>query len=204
MSEPITNLKEYKIALRKKFKEIRFSLTPEQKASIDERIFSRLISTKAYQDCSVLLTYVSTDIEVDTRKLIEKALSDGKTVAVPKCIDGTRNMKFYVIKSFDDLEVATFSVLEPKARQCSELSEFNNAVCIVPGLSFDMSGYRLGYGKGYYDRFLNRVEGLYNIGLCYCSCTVNRLTYGKFDVPVHTLITEKYTRKIPLERCQHG
>lgn len=204
MSEPVINLREYKISLRKKFKEIRFGFTPEQKASMDERIFSRLISTKAYQDCNTLLTYVSTDIEVDTRKLIEKALSDGKTVAVPKCIDGTRNMKFYIINSFDDLEVATFSVLEPKVQQCTELLDFHCALSVVPGLAFDMNGYRLGYGKGYYDRFLNRVEGLTNVGLCYCSCTVNHLTYGKFDVPVQTLITEKYTRKIPTERSQHG
>lgn len=204
MPEPITNLREHKISLRKKFKEIRFSFTPAQKADMDERIFSRLIATKAYRDCKVLLTYVSTDIEVDTRKLILHALADGKTVAVPKCIDGTRNMKFYIIHSFDDLEVATFSVLEPKVQQCTELLDFKGALCIVPGLAFDMNGYRLGYGKGYYDRFLNRAEGLLNYGLCYCSCTVNRLAYGKFDVPVNTLITEKYSRKIPIERCQNG
>lgn len=204
MPERITNLKEYKITLRKKFKEIRFNFTPTQKALMDDKIFSRLTSTKAYKECGVLLTYVSTDIEVDTRKLIRTALSEGKIVAVPKCIDGTRNMKFYIIHSFDDLEVATFSVLEPKVAQCEELLEFRNALCIVPGLAFDMSGYRLGYGKGYYDRFLNRAEGMTNIGLCYCSCTVNRLSYGKFDVPVNMLITEKYIRKIPFEGSRHG
>lgn len=192
------DLREYKMTLRKKYKEIRISMPSEKKRERDTRIFEKLISSKAYRECSLLLTYVSTDIEVDTHRLIRYSLEQGKRVAVPKCIAGTREMKFYLITSMDDLEVATFSVLEPKVHFCQELKEYedSHAVCIVPGLAFDMDGFRLGYGKGYYDRFLFKAKPLVKIGLCYCSCTAVHLLRGKYDIPVDILTTEKYLKNI--------
>ena len=103
-------------------------------------------------------------------------------------------MEFYLIKSFNDLEVATFSVLEPKVNQCEKLTQFSQSVCIVPGLAFDIRGYRLGYGKGYYDRFLNKYD-LPKFGICYTLCTQTKLINGKYDKPVDLLITDKYTHK---------
>lgn len=188
------DIREYKMSLRKKYKEIRKNMTPDDKYERDQKIYEKLITSKAYKDCSLVLTYVSTKIEVDTHQLIKYSLENSKIVAVPKCIAGTRNMKFYVIKSIDDLEVATFSVLEPKLDLCSELIEFDNAICIIPGLAFDVNGYRLGYGKGYYDRFLDKSPNVNKIGICYCSCTTNNLARGKFDIPVNIIITEKYSK----------
>lgn len=193
MQEKITNLKEHKIALRKNFRSIRQALVSGDKSSLDEKIFFRIINNQAFKSAEIILTYVSTEIEVDTRKLIEFCFENKKTVAVPRCIDGTRDMDFFIINSLEDLEPGSFSVLEPKL-SCKKLTEFDNSVCVVPGLAFDMKGYRLGYGKGYYDRFLNRVSDMYRIGLCYCSCTVQELMHGRFDVPVHALITEKYAK----------
>ena len=169
-------------------------MSPEKKLMLDNLIFDRIINSKAYLNSNVVLCYVSTAIEVDTHRLIKHSLENSKIVAVPKCITGTRNMKFYIIKSFDDLEVATFSVLEPKVDICEELDNFDNAICIVPGLAFDLNGYRLGYGKGYYDRFLDKAPDVKKIGICYCSCTVNKLINGKYDIPIDALITEKYFR----------
>ena len=190
------DIREYKTAQRKKYKEIRTTMPAEQKAERDRLIFEKLISSKIYSSSSLVLTYVSTPIEVDTHALILRALADSKRVAVPKCIDGTREMKFYLIRSMQDLEKATFSVLEPKTDICEELTKYDiqDTLCIVPGLSFDLSGYRLGYGKGYYDRFLFKAKGLRKIGLCYCACTSNRLIKGRFDIPVDILITEKYIK----------
>lgn len=189
------DIRIYKNDLRTKFKLIRKNLSIQKKLELDDRIFNRLISHEAYLNCEILLTFVSTNIEVNTHKLIEYSLKQGKKVAVPKCIEGTRQMEFYLINSMDDLEVATFSVLEPKIDICIKLSSFENSICIVPGLAFDLNGYRLGYGKGYYDRFLSDYIGL-NIGICYCSCTLNKLISGKFDKSVNILITDKYIRKI--------
>lgn len=66
-----------------------------------------------YKRCRMLLTYVSTAIEVDTRRIIERALADGKQVAVPRCVPGTRDMEFYLIRGLDELEPGTFGVLDP-------------------------------------------------------------------------------------------
>jgi len=189
------DIREYKNDLRNKYKLTRKELSFKKKLELDEKIFNRLISHNSYKNCETLLTFVSTAIEVDTHKLISYSLQQGKKVAVPKCISGTRQMEFYLINSIDDLEVATFSVLEPKIEICTKLLNFENSICIVPGLAFDLNGYRLGYGKGYYDRFLSNYTGL-NIGVCYCSCTLNKLISGKFDRPVDLLITDKYIRKI--------
>ena len=190
------DIREYKKGLRSKYKQIRIDMSPDLKQKLDDSIFKKIISTDAYKKCNVLLTYVSTQIEVDTMQLIKYAIADGKTVAVPKCVDGTRDMIFYIITSLDQLEPGAFSVMEPVPERCNELMEFNGAVCIVPALAYDMEGYRLGYGKGYYDRFLSVHKGMYNIGIEYCSCTASKLIRGRFDVPSDMIITEKYVKKI--------
>lgn len=188
------DIREYKKALRAEFKKVRTEMEPELKSKRDSSIFSRIISTNAYKDADTVLTYVSTGIEVDTIMLIEKALADGKTVAVPRCVDGTRDMDFYCIKGMDDLEKHTFGVLEPVPEKCRKLEYFGDALCIIPGLSFDMTGYRLGYGGGYYDRFLSANPRLVKMGICYCCCTVNLLAHGRFDVGADMLVTDKYIK----------
>lgn len=195
MQVAVRDIRKYKNKLRLKYKTIRREMLGNIKKNKDECIFNKVISSKMYKECTTVLTFVSTAIEVDTLKLINYSLKIGKQVAVPKCIDGTRNMEFYLITSLDDLEVATFSVLEPKTSKCQILKDYNNSICIIPGLAFDLKGYRLGYGKGYYDRFLSRYNGI-NIGICYCSCTLNHLIRGRFDKKVDYLITEKYIKKI--------
>ena len=188
----IKNIREYKIKLREKFKAIRFGYTPEQKNKLDGDIVSRLMRTYQYKNAETILCYVSTPVEVDTRFLIAKALEDGKKVAVPKCRPETTTMDFYLINGFDDLEKGTFGVLEPIESKC-EIYEGTNSICIVPGLCFDHSGYRLGYGKGYYDRFLTNYSQT-KIGICYNDCVQQRLFHGRYDIPVDLLITERYLR----------
>lgn len=194
MQVSVYDIREYKENLRLKYKSKRIEMLEIEKIKKDEIIFNRIISSQMYQKSNTILTFVSTKIEVDTLKLINYSLAIGKRVAVPKCIDGTRNMQFFLIKSLDDLEIATFSVLEPIVSRCQRLENFDNSICIIPGLAFDIEGYRLGYGKGYYDRFLSNYNGL-NIGICYCSCTLNHLIKGKFDKKVDYLITEKYLKR---------
>ena len=149
----VNNIREYKISLRDRYKAIRLNYTPEQKEKLDLDITFRLMRTYQYKNADVILCYVSTPLEVDTHYFIKKALEDGKKVAVPKCRPENVSMDFYFINGFDDLEKGTFGVLEPIESKC-EIFQGENSICIVPGLCFDHSGYRLGYGKGYYDRFL--------------------------------------------------
>ncbi|MBQ8569246.1 MAG: 5-formyltetrahydrofolate cyclo-ligase [Oscillospiraceae bacterium] len=190
------DIREYKKELRLRFKAVRTGMTAEEKQLSDEKIFQRIIASSAYNSTDMILTYVSTAIEVDTIKLINQALADGKRVAVPRCISGTRLMDFYFITSMDDLETGTFSVLEPVEEKCEKAYDVDSALCIIPGLSFDMNGFRLGYGGGYYDRFLSAHPYMHRMGICYCSCTVQKLISGRFDTPVNTLVTEKYLKKM--------
>lgn len=191
---PVNDIRKVKDRIRRRSRDFREGLTREAKAELDRAILDRITSMRIYTDNNLILTYVSTPIEVDTRGLIKRALADNKTVAVPRCIKGSRDMEFYIIKSLDDLEKGTFGVLEPKADVCQKLTDTSHSVCIVPGLSFDCSGYRVGYGKGYYDRFLSGYRG-YTVGICYKPCVEWRFPHGFFDKPVDLLITERYIRK---------
>lgn len=191
------DIRAHKKEMRDKYKQIRRDMPADIKKERDNQIFSRLVDMDVYKNSTLILAYVSTGIEVDTIKFIEHALKDNKTVAVPRCIYGTRNMDFYIIKSVDDLEEGSFSVLEPVPEKCEKLKAFDNAFCIVPALVYDSYGYRLGYGKGYYDRFLSahKKNNMYLVGIGYCCCMVTKLIHGYYDVAVNTVVTEKYVKR---------
>ncbi|MEG2597572.1 MAG: 5-formyltetrahydrofolate cyclo-ligase, partial [Oscillospiraceae bacterium] len=114
--------------------------------------------------------------------------------AVPRCTPGKIDMKFYVIDSFNRLTAGAFGVLEPSPAQCAELRDFKGSVCVLPGLGFDLQGFRLGYGKGYYDRFLSKYTGK-NIGVCYNVCLKTLLPHGRYDKMINILVTEKFVKR---------
>lgn len=187
---PVIDIRQEKEQLRSKYKQIRKSFSSQEKQKSDEKIKRKLTQLWAYRDEELILPYVSLPSEVDTKQLIVEALKDGKKVAVPRCVENTRNMDFYLINSINDLEIGSFGVLEPKVDKCDKLEEIKDGLCIVPALAFDKRGYRLGYGKGYYDRFLSSFEGKI-VGVCYSSCVCERLPNGKYDRMVSSIVTEK-------------
>lgn len=191
-----SDIRMVKQQLRDRNKEYRIRLSSagiDQKKRMDDQIFKRLLQYPMYTLSRVVLTYVSTKIEVDTHRLIQHSLQNGKLVAVPKCIPSTREMKFCIISSLkNDLCPGSFSVLEPKPH-CQQLQHYDNSFCIVPGLMFDMQGYRLGYGKGYYDRFLNHYPG-YIAGISYSTCLKTLLPHGRYDHKLDCLITDKFIK----------
>ncbi len=186
----ITDIREEKKQIRNHYKSLRNNIPKEEKQVLDEKIFRKITQLWSYKEEELLLTYVSTGSEVDTKELIKYALNDGKRVAVPRCIENTCNMDFYLIKSLDDLEHGSFGVLEPKKDTCEKLEDFSSGLCIVPAIAFDKNGYRLGYGKGYYDRFLSKFSGRV-FGVCYSACICNSLPHGRFDRIVTSIVTEK-------------
>ncbi len=190
----VRNIKELKIGLRLKYRNIRESMEKERQNSMDAAILKKLLALREYSRESVLFTYVSKEIEVDTLALISSAFQDKKKVAVPRCVPGTYDMEFYYIRSMEDLAPGMFGVLEPIAGKCEKVDDFTHGFCVVPGLCFDSQGYRLGYGKGYYDRFLSEFSG-FTVGICYADCVQWKLPHGYFDRPVDILVTEKYIRK---------
>lgn len=191
----VNNGRAVKKSLREKYINMRNSILPEDKQRLDEAVFERVVRLTQYKECKLLLTYVSKGTEVDTRRLIDYALGDNKTVAVPRCVENTRDMEFYIITSPDQLEPGCFSVLEPKIAECKKAEDFSDSFCIVPGLSFDVSGYRLGYGMGYYDRFLSSYQGR-TAGLCYSEFVrFKELPKNRYDKSVELIVTEGYIRR---------
>lgn len=194
MEQPL-NIKEYKNVLRKRFKERRRSMTLQQKADCDRKIANRLTLLSAYKHAKTIIAYVSTEIEVDTIQIIEAAFRDGKQVAVPRCVPGTREMEFYRIHNLQDLEVGSYQLLEPKQDPAMRLLDFSDSICVVPALACDRDGYRLGYGGGYYDRFLRNYPGR-KILILYKSCLVGKLFHGRYDVPMDSIVTEYFVANI--------
>lgn len=186
---PPLDLRQYKKDLRKYYKEKRANLDKQKKDEMDRQITGNVLKLRLYKNTKKLFIYVSTDIEVNTREIISRAFIDGKLVAVPRCIPDTRQMNFHIIKSFEDLEPNIYSLLEPY-ENLPILEDFNSSIMIVPALSIDRRGYRLGYGKGYYDRYLAKYTGI-KIGLCYSDDIRRQLLYGKYDKPVDIIVTEK-------------
>lgn len=190
--QQIIDIREYKGRLRKKYKSQRLAMSKEMKAQKDDKIFRRLNSLITVRNCKTIFCYVSTPIEVDTRKFITHALADGKAVAVPRCVPNSRKMEFYSITSLNELEKGSFSVDEPKPDKKRLVTDYENSICIVPALCFDKQGFRLGYGKGYYDRFLSQYTGSV-IGICYSDCIVNSLRIGRYDRQCPIVVTDKST-----------
>ena len=192
------SMKEEKRQIRAKYKPLRRALDPAWKQAADEAIRKRVESLPSYQRAACLLCYVSLSDEIDTTVLIRHALDAGKTVCVPVSIEETHTVDFYRIRSLDELRPGTYGVLEPDPGQAEKMTDFPRpAVCVVPGLVFDREGYRLGYGKGYYDRFLQRFGGV-KIGVCYQQFVLDLLPHGYFDRPVDWLISNE--SKIRIDR----
>lgn len=190
----MNDIREYKKSLRRRYREKRQAITGKYRDELDINILNRVTKLNQYRECSLVLCYVSMRDEADTRRLIERALADGKRVAVPRCVPNTRRMEFYYIESLSQLEPGTFGVDEPLAQKEKLVSDFSNSICIVPGICFDKRGYRLGYGMGYYDRFLCNYSGV-TIGICYSVCIKYNLIHGRYDCRSDIVVTEKYVNR---------
>ena len=186
------DIRAYKGEIREQGRLLRNSLSPEKRLELDGKIAKNVFRLYQYKPCTTLMIYVSTPIEVNTREIINTALAEGKRVAVPKCTDGTRDMEFYYINSLDELKAGTFGVAEPD-ETAERLTDFAGCLMILPGIQFDYNGYRIGYGKGYYDRYMSRYTG-YSVGLCYDWELRRHLSHGRFDRAVNTVVTDSRIR----------
>ena len=183
-------MKALKQEIRAEYKKKRREIPADLKQKYDCAIRKRIEGLPCYRRAECLLCYVSLPDEVDTFRLIENALAAGKMVCVPVSLEETHTVDFYQIHSLDELEPGTYGVLEPVPGRAKKITVFPRpAVCVVPGLVFDKEGYRLGYGKGYYDRFLQKFGGV-KIGVCYRELMVDLLPHGYYDRPVSWLVCE--------------
>lgn len=148
-----------------------------------------VLALPAYQKARQVLLYLSKGSEVDTWKVFARALAEGKEVYAPRCLDGEGTMGFFQVTSPQELLQGRFGLWEPDPRRCAPWRRREGALCLVPGIAFDRQGYRLGYGKGYYDRFLAGFSGT-AAGLCFRELALERLPRGPQDRRVDVLVTE--------------
>lgn len=181
------SLTEQKNKLRKSALSFRKSLDKSEKLKKDETIFKKLIALDTVRNCKTLLCYISLENEIDTSKLLRFCFENSINIAVPKCLNG-EVMKFYFITGEKDLEKGMYGISEPK-NYCAEYTFDDNSVCVVPALSADKSGFRLGYGKGYYDRFLSNFKGK-SIVLVYKENLVEKLVTDKYDCCCDLVVTD--------------
>ena len=158
----------------------------------DTLISARLLSCEQIIKADIILMYASFGTEPDTWNTAEKLICKNKILAFPKCKQGGI-MSFHVVDSISELKDSDhgmYDICEPSS-SLPEPDLTDNTVCIVPGLAFTQNGGRLGYGGGYYDRFLSANPNIYTIALAYEAVITDRLPVAKHDISINSIVTEE-------------
>ena len=189
-------IRDVKNKIRETYRSRRDELTPEQKQAWDQKIIQNITSLASYRFADVILAYHPLDGEIDIRPLLEAALAAGKKVALPLCYNEGR-MDFFYITSLDNLNDGKFGLKEPSPdNEKYDRDDSAQALMLIPALVYDNLGFRLGYGRGYYDRYINGFCGM-KAGLCYRAFLhPTPLPRGRFDLAVDYIVTEKGVKLI--------
>jgi 5-formyltetrahydrofolate cyclo-ligase len=175
-----------KAALRKEMLQKRDSLQAHEAEARRIAIEGRLLSHPRFKEAKVVAFYVTKGSEVDTRPMILEAVRLKKEVLIP-VTDG-QHITFFKFHSFKEMVVGKFGIPEPKVRDPE--NRLSPDLVIVPGVAFGLCMHRLGYGKGYYDRYLAKSSA-YRIGICYDFQVAERLPSHEDDERMDEIITEK-------------
>ncbi|MDD3027862.1 MAG: 5-formyltetrahydrofolate cyclo-ligase [Erysipelotrichaceae bacterium] len=171
--------------LRSSMMKKRGELSALEHCNLSNIIFNKVIHDERFLNAHHVGLYVSFKNEVDTLKLIDFCLSHGKRVSVPR-VSG-KTMDFYEIKNKDELKPGTFGVLEPTTGAITDKNSID--IIYVPLLAYDRSNHRVGYGKGYYDNYLNGYCNL-TIGLAFSFQMVDSFVTNPFDFPLNFIYNE--------------
>lgn len=181
--------KEEKKVLRNKILEIRDSLNNNEKELMDNKIFNELINTDLYKRSINIFIYISFSNEINTRNIIEKAFKDKKNIFIPKVYKDDKLMKAIKLNSIDELKKNSMGILEP-IDDSNYIEKENIDLIVVPGVVFDKECNRIGYGGGYYDRYLKDIKSKKNkIALAYDLQIVDKIESEVHDIKVDYIIT---------------
>ena len=179
-----------KLLLRKDILKKRESLTLEERDNYSKSIAKLLYSTLEYKEAKNIFIYMSFNSEVDTIQIIEQSFKLGKKIFIPYILKDKEIMHAIEIEAFNNLKRNCYGILEPVFDK-SKINDDNIDLVIVPGIVFDKKGNRIGYGGGYYDRFLLKNKNLHIIGLSFEIQIVENILNKKHDIPMNKIITEK-------------
>ena len=175
--------------IRKEILKTRDGIEVVLKKEYDSIIFKRLINSDTYKNANKIFNYISFGSEVDTKEFIIYALCDNKEIYVPITDKGKRDMVDMKINSLDNMGVDKWGILEPKTVEEDKIGE-EFVLIIMPGVAFDKFGNRIGYGGGYYYRYLKDFKAP-TIGLAYSFQYMKHYQPEKFDIPLDDIITDK-------------
>lgn len=164
-------------------------LSPLDKKAIEQKLIERLIHTTIWKNAHTIGVTISRGVEWDTSTIIETAWKQNKTIYAPKCFPSERKLVFYKLQSFEALEVVYYNLQEPKPIDANKIKKNNLDMVIVPGLIYDTSGFRIGFGGGYYDRFLADYER-HTVALTSSQLLVEQIPKETHDIAVKQIITE--------------
>ena len=175
-----------KSELRKQVLQEMKAIPREQKQAMDQALTERLLHHPFYQEAKVIATYLSFPHEFQTQKLIEQVLKDGKKVLIPKTYPKGR-MDF-VVYDPQQLVKTSFGLLEPEG-ELTVIDSCQIDLIHVPGLVFTTEGYRIGYGGGYYDRYLEHFPG-HTLSTVY-PCQIQDFSPENHDIPVQEVLIDE-------------
>ncbi len=178
-----------KVKIRQKLLKWRSQLPDKQRAEKNKRISCQLEQLEVFKDAQHILFYYSVNGEVDTTALIDKYINS-KQLYLP-VVDGKSKFQAIPIKSPLDLKTGFEKVPEPTGIEAS--SVYDNAVelIVIPGVGFDRKGNRLGMGKGYYDRYLQKQKGKLKVVLAYEEQVLDSIPKENYDEPVDIIVTDQ-------------
>jgi 5-formyltetrahydrofolate cyclo-ligase len=153
-------------------------------------ISNRLFSEKCWSEANTIGLTISIGKEVETKQIIQLAWEEGKQVVIPRTIWKTKEMEFRQINHFNELQENSYGLFEPHLDKTNPIKPENIDLLIVPGLCFDIRGYRIGYGGGFYDRFLKSFEG-HTLSLAFDFQCITWVPTEKYDLPVKQIITNE-------------
>ncbi len=173
-----------KKALRREIREKKRAMSPEEIEERSARLGELFVQTEAYRNAKTVYGYLPYNQEVRTVPILERAIRDGKRVAVPKVYGDT--MRFLYLDDLTQVEKSDMGIPEPIADE--PVADDKTALVLMPGVAFDEAGHRIGYGGGYYDKFLAAEPNHPTVALCYDFQIFAHLDTEEFDIPVNLVL----------------
>lgn len=161
-----------------------------ERNEISNQIQQHLFQSDLWRNAQTIGVYLSIGDEWDTREIVNRAFEEGRSVVIPKTIPDTKELVFYRISNLNQTVMGPFKLEEPDVEVTESVDKDDIDLLIVPGLAFTRDGYRIGFGGGYYDRFLADFVHP-TVSILHSSQIVDTFSVEHFDIPVNYLVTEK-------------